>query len=254
MKLSFIASVLAAIHTDLLVGFSEGKDFKKMRYQALATDYDGTLATDGKVDETTLAALSRLRDSGRKLILVTGRHLEDLLQTFPRIELFDRAILENGALLYRPATGEEKALGDRPPKKFIQLLQERGVAPAVGRVIVATWHPHENTVLQTIRELGLELQIIFNKGAVMILPSGINKASGLNAALSELEIKTSQTVAVGDAENDHAFMDVCGCAVAVANALPMVKERANLVTKSARGAGVVELIDQMIDNDLSEIG
>lgn len=225
-----------------------------MQYKALATDYDGTLATDGKVDETTLTALSRLRDSGGKLILVTGRRLEELLQTFPQIELFDRAVLENGALLYRPATGEEKALGDRPSEKFIQLLQERGVTPAVGRVIVATWLPYENTVLQTIQELKLELQIILNKDAVMVLPAGINKATGLNAALAELEISTDETVAVGDAENDLDFMNVCGCAVAVANALPMVKERADLVTKGARGAGVVELIEQMISNDLSEIG
>lgn len=114
--------------------------------------------------------------------------------------------------------------------------------------------PYENTVLQTIQELKLELQIILNKDAVMVLPAGINKATGLNAALAELEISTDETVAVGDAENDLDFMNVCGCAVAVANALQMVKERADLVTKGARGAGVVELIEQMISNDLSEIG
>ena len=48
-----------------------------------------------------------------------------------------------------------------------------------GRCIVATWEPHERHVLETIRDLGLELQVIFNKGAVMVLPSGINKATGL---------------------------------------------------------------------------
>ena len=108
--------------------------------------YDGTLASDGRVDEATLAALERLRQSGRRLILVTGRHLEDLLEVFPQVNLFERAVVENGALLYRPATHEEKALGDRPPEEFVKALQERGVDPlAVGRVIVATWHPHETT-------------------------------------------------------------------------------------------------------------
>ena len=46
-----------------------------MHYLALASDYDGTLATDGRVDNATIAALERLRDSGRRLLLVTGREL-----------------------------------------------------------------------------------------------------------------------------------------------------------------------------------
>lgn len=225
-----------------------------MRYLALATDYDGTLATDGRIDEATLAALERLRESGRRLILVTGRHLEDLLETFPQVHLFDRVVVENGALLYRPTTREEKALSDRPPEVFIKALQERGVDPlAVGRVIVATWHPHETTVLEVIRELGLELQVIFNKGAVMVLPSGLNKAVGLKAALDELGLSPDNTVGVGDAENDHAFLELCKYSVAVANALPMLKEHVDLVTSGVRGAGVTELIDRIIASDLSEL-
>jgi hypothetical protein len=107
--------------------------------------------------------------------------------------------------------------------------------------------------LQVIRELGLELQVIFNKGAVMVLPSGLNKASGLKVALDELGLSPSNTVGVGDAENDHAFLDQCECSVAVANALPLLKERVDFVTNGARGAGVTELIDRIIASDLSEL-
>ncbi|MGZ9021301.1 MAG: HAD family hydrolase, partial [Rhodoplanes sp.] len=56
-----------------------------MHYQALATDYDGTLATDGRVDEAVLAALQALRASGRRLILISGREHEDLLRVFPSL-------------------------------------------------------------------------------------------------------------------------------------------------------------------------
>jgi hypothetical protein len=58
---------------------------------------------------------------------------------------------------------------------------------------------------------------------------------------------------VGDAENDHAFLSRCECAVAVANALPTLKERADLVTEGARGAGVAELIDRLIAADLADL-
>ncbi|HEY9599142.1 MAG TPA: HAD family hydrolase [Cyanophyceae cyanobacterium] len=225
-----------------------------MRYLVLATDYDGTLASEGRVDEATLAALQRLRNSGRKLILITGRQMDDLVQVFSHLELFDRVVAENGALLYCPATGEQKPLGEPPPPAFIQALQKQGVEPlSLGRVIVATWHPHETTVLDVIRNVGLEHQVIFNKGAVMILPPGVNKASGLNAALDELQLLPQNTVGVGDAENDHAFLSVCGCGVAVANALPMLKEHADIVTQGSRGAGVVELIDQLIVSDLENL-
>jgi hypothetical protein len=127
-----------------------------MRYYALATDYDHTLAHDGSVSDQAVAALEKLRRSGRKLILVTGRELPDLLRVFSRVDLFERVVAENGALLYRPATREEKLLGDRPPDEFITALRQRQVAPlAVGQGIVSTWTPHETTVLETIRDLGL---------------------------------------------------------------------------------------------------
>ncbi|HKI34045.1 MAG TPA: HAD-IIB family hydrolase [Gemmataceae bacterium] len=223
-----------------------------MRYLALCCDYDGTLAHDGRVDTATFAGLEKLLASGRRLVLVTGRELPDMQAIFPRLDLFERVVAENGALLYRPSTREEKPLAPPPPGKFIDLLRRRGVAPmAVGRVIVATWHPHEHAVLEAIHELGLELQVIFNKGAVMVLPAGVNKASGLAAALEEMGLSPHNAVGVGDAENDHAFLSLCECSAAVANALPTIKEAADLTTRADHGAGVVELIEELVANDLA---
>ena len=155
-----------------------------MRLYALACDYDGTLAMDGVAGADALDALQALRESGRKLILVTGRLLPDLVTIFARLDLFDRVVAENGAVLYRPASREERQLAEPLPDEFVSMLARRGVAPLDrGRVIVATTRPHEMVVLATIRDLGLELHVIFNRDAVMVLPSGINKGTGLRAAL-----------------------------------------------------------------------
>jgi hypothetical protein len=81
----------------------------------------------------------------------------------------------------------------------------------------------------------------------------VNKATGLLPAIKQLALTLAQTVAVGDAENDHAFMRSCGRSVAVANALPSVKADCDLVTHGARGQGVIELIDHLITNDLSDV-
>jgi hypothetical protein len=85
---------------------------------------------------------------------------------------------------------------------------------------------------------------------VMVIPSGKNKASGLSAALLELGLSPHNCVGVGDAENDHAFLTLTGCSVAVGNALDALKKHVDFVTKGEAGKGVEELIEQLLDSDL----
>jgi hydroxymethylpyrimidine pyrophosphatase-like HAD family hydrolase len=226
-----------------------------MNYLALASDYDGTLAKDGHVDETILHALSRFRATGRKVILVTGRELPELIAVFPQITICDVVVAENGGLLYWPREQREEVIAESPPEALIQEMVRLDVKPfSVGRVICATWRPHEVKVLEAIQRLGLGHQIIFNKRAVMILPSSVDKASGLKIALERLKIAPAQTVGVGDAENDHAFLDVCAVGAAVDNALPALKDRAGIVLTKDHGAGVVELIERILEDDLASLG
>ena len=224
-----------------------------MRYRSLATDYDGTIASHGTVADSTITVLKRVAESGRKLVLVTGRHLPDLKNVFFQLDLFDRAVLENGALLYRPASNTEQLLCEPPPRAFLDALQERGIPFTPGRAVVACWEPHQDEVMQTIRDLGLDLQVTFNKGAVMVLPTGIDKATGLKVALEELNISPNETVSIGDAENDYSLLRFCGVGVAVANALPSLKSEADLVTENRNGAGVVELCDALLNDDLASL-
>jgi HAD superfamily hydrolase (TIGR01484 family) len=225
-----------------------------MHFLALATDYDGTIAHDGMLEAETIAGLERLRASGRHLILVTGRELDELKTVCPRLDLFELVVVENGALLFDPQTGEEVLLAPGPSRDLVERLKDAKVPGlSVGRTIIATWEPYETVVLEAIRDLGLELQIIFNKGAVMVLPSNVNKATGLAAALERLKLSADTVVGVGDAENDHAFIRACGCGVAVANAIASLKDEVDIVTGKPRGAGVVELVDRLIETDLAEI-
>jgi HAD superfamily hydrolase (TIGR01484 family) len=220
------------------------------RFLALATDYDGTLATEGRVEQATLQALARLKATGKRLILVTGREAPQLREVFPHIAIFDSIVAENGALLLFPSTGEERLIAAEPPPAFISTLRERGVEPlSIGRSIVATTEPHADAVEDTIDQLGLDWRVILNKESVMCLPAGVDKASGLSAALERLQISAQSVVGIGDAENDHAFLELCGYAVAVGNALPALQEAADMVTTGEAGAGVVELIDLWLGID-----
>ena len=220
-----------------------------MHYHALACDYDGTLAPEGKILPETRAALQRLRATGRRVLLVTGRRLEDLEQVCPDVSVFDAIVSENGAVYTKPSVPAPRLLAPAPPQAFIDRLRARGVPVDRGGVIVATVQPHEREVVDAIRELGLELQVIFNKGAVMVLPSGVNKASGLEFALTDLGLSRHEVVGVGDGENDHAFLAHCELSVAVADAVPSLAEAADIVTRGGAGVGVVELVDALIAED-----
>jgi HAD superfamily hydrolase (TIGR01484 family) len=223
-----------------------------MRFAALATDYDGTLANEGFVSPRAVEALRQFRSSGRRLIMVTGRTLESLMEAFPDAGEFDLIVAENGSTLFNPSTKTEKILAEAPSESFLRALRRRCVTPVdVGHVIVSTYTSEKESVLEAIRESGLELQIIFNKGSLMVLPTGCNKATGLQAAASELGLSVHSIAGIGDAENDHAFLAACEFSAAVANALPALKQRVQLVTGGESTAGVIELASQMMKDDLA---
>lgn len=222
-----------------------------MDFRALASDFDGTLALNGRVDAVTIKAVQRLIDSGRYFIMVTGRELPDLQRVFPQWRMCAKIVAENGAILFDPATGKKELLGQPPPEEFIATLRRHGVYDlGRGEVILGTYGSHLQEVQAAITESGLPLGITMNKETLMILPADVDKASGLRHALAELNLSPEDTIAIGDAENDHAFLDICRCAVAVSNATPELKKGAHIITKGACGAGVTELIEQLLANEL----
>ncbi|MEV0620656.1 HAD hydrolase family protein [Nonomuraea sp. NPDC050404] len=225
-----------------------------MRYNVLACDYDETLARAGQVDEKTIEALERLSRAGVKLLLVTGRELDDLLSVFPHPALFDLVVAENGGLLYDPHQRTCDLLATPAPPELADRLRDEGVSPlGLGQVLIATREPHDVQVLAAIRELGLELQVIYNKGAVMVLPPGVNKATGLAAALDRLSLSAHSVVAVGDGENDHAFLRAAECGAAVANALPALKDACDVRLDGENGHGVAELAGKLLAGDLDTL-
>src|SRR5260370_14679972 len=87
-----------------------------MGFLGFASDYDGTLAHNGKIDRQTLRALEQLKRTGRKLILVTGRELDELIELFPQAAIFDCIVAENGALLYWPLPGKQASITKNTPR------------------------------------------------------------------------------------------------------------------------------------------
>ena len=225
-----------------------------MLIHVLACDYDGTIAEAGVVAPATRAALARVRESGREVVLVTGRTFDDLHAVCPDLDqMFDAVVAENGALLYVPAEGGVKTLGEAPEPALVEALERHGVPLELGASIIATGAGFAEWALAAIRETGVERTLVFNKGSVMLLPGGITKATGLAAALAGMARSPHNTVGVGDAENDHAFLSQCECAAAVADAVPALRERADWVSRGPGPLGVVELVDTHVLADAIDL-
>ena len=215
-------------------------------FRALACDYDGTLAEHDTIAASTLQALERARAARVRLVLVTGRTLFELTRVCERLDVFDAVVAENGAVLYFPADSAIREEGPAPPARLLAALDRRGVPFQVGRVIVATTHDHREAVLAALAEADTPLDLVANRAALMLVPAGISKGTGVTSALFALAIASDDVLAIGDAENDIALFDACGWSACPEDALPEAKARVDWILPGADGDAVRHAIDERI--------
>ncbi len=218
------------------------------RFKAVAFDYDGTIADRGRMDHATESALGSLRRAGFRLVLVSGRRLENLRQICGVLELFEAVVLENGAVSFNPENGIAQLIAPPIDTRFLaDMLRELPGEPLfVGRSMLATAAENRGCVEVTIALGGYDLDVITCGRRVLVLPKGTNKASGLSHALAGMNLSRDQVVAVGDEENDIELLSGCGLAVAVGNAAPRLKAIADLVLSGQSGQSVQYLVDMLL--------
>ncbi|WP_217915607.1 HAD family hydrolase [Miltoncostaea marina] len=233
---------MSVIDLEPAVGETPGGGGPGGYIRAVAVDFDGTLTDGGRPGREALDALARYRSHGGRVVLVTGRILAELLEAFPDAAAHvDLIVAENGATVARD--GVERLLAEPVDPALIEALRRRGVAARGGRVLVAMqWSDHAAAV-EEIGRLGLELQLIRNRGELMVLPSGVSKGNGVAEGLADLHVSCHNTVAIGDAENDHSLLAACEVGVALANAVPSLRAHADLVEDRADGHGVAGVLD-----------
>ncbi len=164
-----------------------------MRHRVLACDYDGTLATDGVCSPATLASLERLVAAGMRLILVTGRTREELESVFDRSSLFAAIVVENGAVVI-DADGVETLLAPRLPRSLVDEFDASASRRSSSVACSARPpSPRHRSCLPRSPGSGSTAQVVRNRDSAMVMPPGISKRTGLEAALRSIG---------GDAEQD----------------------------------------------------
>jgi hydroxymethylpyrimidine pyrophosphatase-like HAD family hydrolase len=214
-----------------------------MYSRIFAFDYDGTLAEDGSVPLDLQMALEQMHAAGYPLFLVTGRHSESV-ELGPLCDLFTGIVWENGAVLYHTATDEDYLPFGEIDSRLVEALVAAGVPLEYGRAIVSTRIPHRETSWRVINEIGSDAVIEYNRGAIMILPAGATKATGLERLLELCGLSPRNLVCFGDAENDLALLNLGEVGVAVGDAVPSLIEVADVVTSKPGPAGVLEALEK----------
>lgn len=217
-----------------------------MYCRAIACDFDGTGATNGHPAPELYAALAAARAQGMVTLLVTGRVLEEVQRACEELSPFDAVVAENGAVIYLCSLGRTIQIAAPPPEHFLGELRAQGVPFHTGAVIVGTWEQHAYKLLELIRRFGLDAQLIFNRSALMMLPSGINKATGIRRALEELGRSERNLIAFGDAENDIPMLNVAEIGVAARDSVPAVLALTDDRVSQPGGAGVASYIRKIL--------
>lgn len=210
-------------------------------FRVVALDVDGTLTSAGRIPKEALQAIEQVRRDGLLVVLATGRIGAELAASFPQIaNRVDALVLENGAVAR--IGGKTYPLSTPVDRALDAALDEHGVVSRRGEVILATQGEYAATVLEVIGELGLDCQIVRNRAELMVVPAGVTKGTGLAAVLARLHLSPHNTIAVGDAENDLSLFGSAEIGAAVADAVPSLREHADLVLEQPDGAGVAELL------------
>ena len=220
-----------------------------MKLSVLALDYDGTIACSDTLDPSVRDAIAAARARGLLVLLVTGRILDELRRVAGDLHFVDGVIAENGAVLHFPDSEYTSTLAPPISPDYVEEVRRRGIPCGIGQCLVDAASVDGPRLLEVIQTLELPLVLIFNRGRVMTLPQGVSKATGLRTALDILRASARNTVAIGDAENDHELLRLAEIGMAVEWGSASLRAFADFVV---RGSGPSDVARQI--RNLAESG
>src|SRR4030095_5644049 len=213
-----------------------------MLFKALACDFDGTLASEDRIGEEGRTALGQARAAGLRLVLVTGRTFFELTRVCDCLDLFEAVVAENGAVLYYPAESMIREQGPPPPRRLLAELDRRSIYYQAGRVIVGTARSDEAAVREALTAADVTREIVYNRSALMLLPTGVSKGTGMQQGMRLLGLSAHDVLALGDAENALPLFEACGWCACPASADPEVQERADWIFPGENGQSIASAL------------
>jgi phosphoglycolate phosphatase (TIGR01487 family) len=220
----------------------------------VASDYDRTISDekDGFVIDNIVKEKINNFSKTNYFVVVTGRERRFIDRLAYGLEPTGW-VLENGALIVINNYVHYNIPKSWPKLRFEigRRLSSKNLSFTYGEVII-----YLNNASVSLCDLLSDLQgvsIEWNRNDAMILPSGVNKGSGIMKFIELLGFK-GKIIAVGDSQNDISLFRVANFKVAVNNALNEIKELADLVLNKDDGQGIIELLDYIDSGEIYKLG
>lgn len=235
-------------------------------------DMDGTLLTSSNVIlESSKMILKKMKENGKKIIIVTGRNISKALPYISE-DFADYLLTNNGCIWYslrdrkiirqigldlevililkKYGTLIERVYVDS--KMFTIVSQAIKYIEENRNILQLSIHFYDQEkyaeVLSEIKDgySKIDAQIMqdsFRSNQWLdILPEGNNKGSNCVLLSKYLNIDSNNMLCFGDGLNDLSMFEVCKVAVAMGNALPELKRLATYITDSNDEDGIYNFL------------
>lgn len=249
------------------------------RWAAIILDLDETLLrSDGSISEYTLKILQECQKRGIVVVVATARFWFKA-EKYLNIISPDYAILADGTQIYHDgeliygyemdksqSTGMINELLEKEDYDFVVSVGKKLFCSSEGiheewresRDFKENLEPPVYKIAAVLKEYDMAKELAETYDCRMYSYRGENLYGFASAksgkyqavlALGELlHIKPEEMIAFGDDENDYEILQNVGKGVAVANAIPKIKEIADAVTKSNNEDGVARYIEKLLSN------
>lgn len=216
------------------------------RTRIFVFDYDGTLTLEsGEFPQETREALWQVYKEKLALLgIVSGRQLPYLKQINENLgKPFSFLVGENGALFYFSDLDKLNIVGRDWSQKARNAFKDQDFEIQFWEIIGSSKRENTAKITEVLRSSGLEAKLAPNKNSVMVCPPNVDKGTGVASAVAHYG-DTSQILLTcfGDGENDVALFGPADVGVAMSNAVPQLKQIADVVTKKEGGYGVAEYL------------
>lgn len=215
------------------------------RPRVVASDLDRTLTgPDLRLDAAAVERIDALRRAGVRVVIATGRRLDELVAMGLDARV-DALVAENGAILH--AGGATETTHADFPLLARDALGRLADAFTWGAVLGSGPRHLATDASERLERAGLPHALEYNADEVMLLPHGVNKATGLARCLARLGVAADECWAIGDGENDASMLRMVARGAAPANAAPAARAAAHVQLANAYSAGFIELTAPLIE-------
>lgn len=240
-------------------------------------DLDGTLLNKkGQVDLEVIEAIQQLKDNGYEPLLATGRSPIEVSEVIQSTNIHSGIFMNGQVVIFKGETLIHHEIPKETIDKLLQFAKENGhgmtcynidafkiieSVPFAQEAYKYIHTPTPEVVPAFYKEQAVNMMLLLSRDnnddayqqafpelrfirnfpyALDVITAGNSKAKGIRTLIRTLNNDSITTYAFGDGANDLEMFQKVDFSIAMGNAIPLLKEKANYVSSANDKGGVIQ--------------